>query len=271
MQLQQLTDTAAAPKWNTIRAAATQAFEDIRRGYKPRKIHRQLLTPPGANTKLAKGSVPIYGLTLAPAGASGYQLCPWRSSECEAACLGITSGRSRFSNVQQARIQKTRLLMENPVAFFHQLHMELRQAVRKHGPGGFAFRSNVLADIAWEGIAPDIYRYTYRNYDYTKSFDRALSSLRWPHPLRLTLSFSGHNVVDCVSYLRYGGNAAFVFGPPVGRFHDPKHYELPDHHLGFPVIDGDQSDARWLDPAGCIVGLRAKGRINLASPFVVRL
>ena len=59
MQLQQLTDTAAAPKWNTIRAAATQAFEDIRRGYKPRKIHRKLLTPPGANTKLAKCSVPI--------------------------------------------------------------------------------------------------------------------------------------------------------------------------------------------------------------------
>jgi hypothetical protein len=265
MQLQQLTDTAAAPKWNTIRAAATQAFEDIRRGYKPRKIHRQLLTPPGANTKLAKGSVPIYGLTLAPAGASGYQLCPWRSAECEAACLGITSGRSRFSNVQQARIQKTRLLMENPVPFFHQLHVELLQAARKHGPGGFAFRSNVLSDIPWETIAPNIYRYTHRNYDYTKSFDRAMQSLHWVSPsLRLTLSFSGHNWDDCVTYMRYGGTAAVVFA-------EPKDHPLPYSYMGFRVVDGDESDARWLDPIGCIVGLRAKGRINLASPFVVRL
>jgi hypothetical protein len=260
MQLQQLTDTAAAPKWNTIRAAATQAFEDIRRGYKPRKIHRQLLTPPGANTKLAKGSVPIYGLTLAPAGASGYQLCPWRSPECEAACLGITSGKSRFSNVQQARIQKTRLLMENPVPFFHQLHVELLQAARKHGPGGFAFRSNVLSDIPWETIAPNIYRYTHRNYDYTKSFDRAMQSLHWAYPLRLTLSFSGHNWDDCVTYMRYGGTAAVVFAD-----------DLPDQYLGWEVLNGDEDDFRFKDKPGCIVGLKAKGNIDTDSPFVVRL
>jgi hypothetical protein len=259
MQLQQL--NAIAPRWNSIRAAATQAFEDIRRGYKPRKVHRQLLTPPGANTKLAKGSVPIYGLTLAPAGASGYQLCPWRSSECEAACLGITSGRSRFSNVQQARIAKTRLLMENPVAFFHQLHMELRQAVRKYGPGGFAFRSNVLSDIPWETIAPNIYRYTHRNYDYTKSFDRAMQSLHWVSPsLRLTLSFSGHNWDDCVTYMRYGGTAAVVFAD-----------DLPDQYLGWEVLNGDEDDFRFKDKPGCIVGLKAKGNIDTDSPFVVRL
>jgi hypothetical protein len=259
MQLQQL--NAIAPRWNSIRAAATQAFEDIRRGYKPRKVHRQLLTPPGANTKLAKGSVPIYGLTLAPAGASGYQLCPWRSSECEAACLGITSGRSRFSNVQQARIQKTRLLMENPVPFFHQLHMELKQAALKHGPGSFAFRSNVLSDIPWETIAPDIYRYTHRNYDYTKSFDRAMQSLHWVHPcLRLTLSFSGHNWDDCVTYMRYGGTAAVVFAD-----------DLPDQYLGWEVLNGDEDDFRFKDKPGCIVGLKAKGNIDTDSPFVVRL
>ena len=262
MQLTVLTDTAVAPKWAPIRIAARQAFEDhINEVPWVRSRKARLLTPPGANAKLAKGSMPIFGLTLAPAGASGYQLCPWRSPECEQACLGITSGRSRFSNVQQARIAKVHYLMNRPYQFFRQLYDELLAASDKYGDN-WAFRSNVLSDIPWESVAPDIYEFTPHNYDYTKSFARAVQSLDWDvADVRLTLSYSGHNWFDCREYLTMGGNVAMVFNTK-------RKVDLPTHFEGFRVIDGDLSDFRWADPQGCIVGLRAKGNIK-PSPFVV--
>jgi hypothetical protein len=268
--------SAAAPKWATIRKAADQAFEHHIRSVQnprpgPQKIpfrplwRNTLLTEPGANTKLAKGTVPIYGLTLAPAGASGYQVCPWRSPECEAACLGITAGRSKFSNVQEARIQKTKFLMEHPYEFFRRIYMDLQAAHRRHDNDGlsFAFRSNVLSDIPWETVAPPLYHFSAYNYDYTKSFQRAMCSLNsnWEGP-DLTLSHSGHNWEECETFMRHGGNAAVVFSI---RKEEP----LPEEYRGFPILDGDAHDFRCLDPEGHIVGLRAKGKINKGSKFVI--
>ena len=256
-----LNNEAKAPKWDAIRDAAAAAFRGhlYQTPFSGRTT--KLLTPPGANTKLAKGSVPIYGLTLAPAGSSGYQLCPWRSPECEAACLGITAGRSKFSNVRNARITKTVYLMSDPYAFFRQLYKELHAACRKHEYEGFGFRSNVLSDIPWESIAPQMYEFCGNNYDYTKSFARAINSRRrglMEAPLHLTLSYSGHNHDQCVEYLNAGGNVAVVFRK-----------DLPDRCMGARVINGDESDARFLDPkGGYVIGLKAKGNINLNSVFV---
>lgn len=255
-----LENFAWAPNWRHIAAQAARAHDDYKMARPWTRTRKaRLLTPPGANTKLAKGIVPIYGLTLAPAGMSGYQLCPWRSPECEAACLGKTAGRSRFSNVQAARIAKTQYLMDNPYEFFRQLFEELQAASIKHS-FKFAFRSNVLSDIPWESIAPEIYSFADWNYDYTKSFKRAMDSLRYGARVHLTLSHSGHNYEDCIMYLNAGGNVAVVF---------PRY--IPDRCWGVRVIDGDKSDARFLDPkGGCIVGLSSKGKIDLNSKFVVR-
>ena len=254
---------AVAPKWGVIRDAAARAYIDYKYSRPYSRLRKaRLLTPPGANTKLAKGTVPIYGLTLAPAGASGYQLCPWRSPECEAACLGITSGRSRFSNVQEARIRKTKFLMEDPYFFFRQLFDELSLATRNHA-FRFAFRSNVLSDIPWEHVCPEMYTFADWNYDYTKSFYRAKQSRELDLRLHLTLSYSGHNWDDCREYLRMGGNVAVVFNVRRDR-------ALPNKHEGWAVIDGDLSDARFNDPVGgVIVGLRAKGNVKPRN-FVVQ-
>jgi hypothetical protein len=35
---------------------------------------------------------------------------------------------------------------------------------------------------------------------------------------------------------------------------------FPRTFWGYPVIDGDGNDLRFLDPRACIVGLRAKGK-----------
>jgi hypothetical protein len=42
--------------------------------------------------------------------------------------------------------------------------------------------------------------------------------------------------------------------------------------MGKPVVDGDETDLRFLDPKGVIVGLKAKGKGKKdESGFVVRL
>ena len=137
-----------APPFAFMRSEFARAYADHVAGAPMPADRRPMLTPPGANAKLARGSVPIYGLTLAPANASGYEMCPHRTPECSAACLGITAGRSRFGNVQRARIRKTRFMVRNPYAFMRALLAELQRAQRKHR-GRFAIRFNVLSDLPW--------------------------------------------------------------------------------------------------------------------------
>jgi hypothetical protein len=254
------------PNWEALEAASWMAHRDYLMGLKFPRHYQKLLSSPDSNTKFTKGGgLPIIGLTLAPAGMSGYQLCPNRSAECEAACLGVTAGRSRFSNVVEARIKKTRFLMESPYYFFRNLYHELSAMRGKYK--SFAFRSNVLSDIPWEDIAPDIYNFSEHNYDYTKSLARALRSLEPHSPVNLTLSYSGRNWQDCYKYLSSGGNVAMVFNIK-------RNQELPQFHFRgdkeWCVIDGDKNDRRYLDTKGCIVGLRAKGNIDMSSPFVVK-
>lgn len=254
--------TAVSPKWRIIRDECERAYADHVANVPYAKIRKpEILTPPGANDKLAKGTIPTYGLSLAPAGASGYQICPWRSAECEAACLGFTSGKSLFPNVRSARVIKTRQLIETPYPFMRQMIAELASAYDRHG-GKFAFRSNVLSDIAWEHICPHIYLFAAHNYDYTKSYDRAMRNIG-NAALRLTLSYSGHNWDQCRSVLENGGNVAAVFAVRKGK-------PLPTQHDGWTVIDGDENDNRFNDPESVIVGLRAKGGINTDSPFVIK-
>ena len=256
-----------APKWAEIREAAQAAYHYIViKGNKPtvRMYPNGILTAPGANTKLSKASpLPIWGLTLAPAGMSGYQMCPWRSTECERACLGVTAGRSRFGNVQQARINKTRYLVEWPLSFWCEVLWDLQ--TRTRCGGNFAFRGNVLSDIPYESVFPELLTIPNVCYDYTKSVHRAMASLSWQHNYKLTLSYTGHNAEDCVNFLHKGGNVAAVVNVP-------KKQAMPDEiTIGghkFPLINGDINDARWTDPCGVVVGLKPKGRIDTTSPFV---
>jgi hypothetical protein len=46
--------------------------------------------------------------------------------------------------------------------------------------------------------------------------------------------------------------------------------KLPEAWKGFPVVSGDESDLRFLDPKGHVVGLIAKGKAKQdRSGFVV--
>lgn len=246
-----------------MRAAFARAWADHQAGAPlPASARRAVLTPPGSNAKLAKGRTPIYGLSLAPADASGYEMCAWRTADCTAACLGITAGRSRFGNVQRARIRKTRWMASRPYAFMRALLAELAAAQRRHR-GRFALRLNVLSDLEWTSLAPFLFTFGRFHYDYTKSTARALRAARDGGTYRLVLSHSGYNLAECRAVLAAGGNVATVFRVAKGQ-------PLPASWEGAPVIDGDRTDARWRDARGVVVGLRAKGN-PAPSPFVVEV
>jgi hypothetical protein len=218
------------------------------------------------NTKIKKGEKfgwRTYGLSLSPAGKSGKQLCPHRSEGCEAACLD-ESGMGIFSNVQEARLNKTLFFINNRPVFLNDLNKELKNA-EKYGKSKnipIAVRLNVLSDLPWHKMI-DMESYpTIQFYDYTPNPKRMLQFIQGELPKNYHLTFSRkeNNQSTCEIISGCGGNVAVVFD------------KLPETYMGKQVIDGDESDLRFLDPKGCIVGLKAKGKAkNDNSGFVVQV
>jgi hypothetical protein len=215
-----------------------------------------------SNTKTLKGEslgYRTYIMHLAPGMLSGFQVCASASSGCLKACLNL-SGMGKFSNVQDARIAKTKLFFEDRVAFLDKLVKEIHAAVKSSKKAGLipVFRLNGTSDIRWENIPVRGYRNLFQLfpdiqfYDYTKHSNRK----NIPDNYHLTFSRSETNE-DQILTVTY--NTAVVFE------------SLPTTYLGLPVVDGTETDLRFLDPQGVIVGLVANGEGKKdTSGFVVR-
>jgi len=207
------------------------------------------------NAKTVKGQKYGYKtaiLYLAPANLSGFNVCPMASLGCKAACLN-TAGMGIFSNVQKARIDKTRWYMQDRSSFMDQLKKEISNFVVKCKQEKFipCIRLNGTSDISWEttGIFeqfPDV-----QFYDYTKVYKRALKFIKGEYPknYHLTYSLNEDNKKEAFNILKLGGNISAVFRK-----------ELPKKFNGYRVTDADQSDLRFNDPRNSIAGLKAKGR-----------
>jgi hypothetical protein len=215
-----------------------------------------------SNTKIKKGEKfgwKTFGLSLAPHTISGKNLCPHASEGCALACLN-TAGMGIFSNVQKARLEKTKYLLENRAEFLAQLKKEI--ANKKKRIEKLAVRLNVLSDLPWHNLidmaqTPDVHY-----YDYSPNISRMIQYLNGELPANYHLTFSRkeNNQAKCELVLSMGGNVAVVFD------------KLPTTYMGKPVVDGDETDLRFLDPKGVIVGLKAKGKGKKdESGFVVRL
>jgi hypothetical protein len=224
----------------------------------------RLLTLPESQHKLGMSARRAVGLTLAPADMSGeWDACTWRTAACTAACVLATAGKGVFENVREGRRAKTRFLADHPQAFVTLLDAELRAQVAAHGP--IDFRPNVASDVRWENVAPMLLEIPQvRVYDYTK----APAAQRTPsenYRLVFSVSERARSTREALDYLRSGSNAAVVFATIKG-------HALPATWHGFDVIDADTSDSRFDDPAGVVVGLRAKGSargvIGRADGFV---
>lgn len=210
-----------------------------------------LLTPPGANYKMAKGKYPTYGLTLAPARVGGRNVCADSTRQCRALCLA-TAGNGRYDSVTAARILRTRWLWADPVGLVSLAVGELERAAYRHRDDArIGVRWNVLSDIDWQTVAPVLLepRPRVRAYDYTKAWGRVGAD-------RYRLTYSRSELTpdaDVVAAVESGRNVAVAFSTTRGQ-------ALPTRWLGCRVIDGDETDYRPGDPAGVIIGLRAKGR-----------
>jgi hypothetical protein len=214
-----------------------------------------------SNTKIRKGEklgFQTFGVHLAPSNLSGFNTCKDASAGCSAACLN-TAGMGVYSTVQNARIAKTRLFFADKSAFMRQLVKEITAAIKKANKNGMkaVFRLNLTSDLPWEKISldgksifamfPDV-----QFYDYTASSARMSTFLSGEMPSNYHLTFSRKENTPSQlveSVLKSGGNVAVVFRK-----------SLPVSFFGAEVVNGDETDVRFLDGKGKIIGLVEKGR-----------
>ena len=224
----------------------------------------------GSNYKLQKsGKVDVrtIGLTLAPATDSipfgGINTCA-NAGHCAEACLKF-SGHNVLPYNNLVKIARTIAMVKHYAAFKAQCERELSAHIKYCESKGIipAFRPNMMSDVI------KLSRYfarkfpSLRVYDYTKA-PGSIGHKSNPSNLHLTLSRDETNESKALDLLASGHNVAVVFASD----------SLPDTWQGFPVIDGDEHDVRFLDAPGSVVGLRLKGtkaakKVAISSGFAV--
>jgi hypothetical protein len=223
-----------------------------------------------ANPKIQKGTKLGYLsfiLHLAPADLSGYETCAKRTRGCTAACLNTAGRGGMFKRgettnvIQRARIRKTRYFFEDRDAFMQDLVEDIERAIRYAARKGLTpvFRLNGTSDLSWEkytvaSTGQNIFEYFsfVQFYDYTKVLGRKVAHLANYH---LTFSKADGNDRDVARALAHGLSVVAVYD------------EIPE---GVP--SADDTDLRFLDPRGVMLGLKAKGRAKKdTSGFVIRL
>lgn len=246
-----------------------------------------------SNAKTVKGQKLNYMtavMYLAPYKAAGINVCPMAElAGCVAGCLntagrgGIAKDRARFNphgvelpdnTIQRARIKRTRLWADERDTFWIQLRKEIAAFVRKAERKGMTpvVRLNGTSDIMWERFTPyyvDGFAHTIfeifpdvQFYDYTKLPKRFASPL--PDNYHLSLSWSNasprYAQMCRDAHEQHGANLIVVTRDAATR----------DMHVSLGGIDGDEHDLRFLDPAGSMVYLKAKGAARKdTSGFVI--
>jgi len=216
-----------------------------------------------ANPKIQKGTKLGYLsfiLHLAPSTLSGKNTCPKATAGCIAACLN-TAGRGGMfrkgettNTIQKARIRKTKQYFDEREQFLADLEADIRKAIKFAEKQGLipVFRLNGTSDLSVEkwGIIEKFP--TVQFYDYTKVLGRKVSHLPNYH---LTFSKADGNDADVAEALLQGMSVVAVYD------------EIP---AGVP--SADETDLRFLDPKGIMLGLKAKGRAKKDySGFVIRI
>lgn len=238
----------------------------------------------GDNAKTVKGD-DVYEtaiMYLAPADLAlpGRTVCPMaKSAGCIAGCLN-SAGRGAFSNVQLARINKTKRYFADRAAFMAELVADLERFVRYCDKRGVkpAVRLNGTSDIQWEvGHSVTVEGQEYADiftafrmvqfYDYTKIAKRVRKHLPINYTLVLSYSEASPAYAETIAATaaETGANVAVVFRDKATR-----DAYMATGYQWRQVIDGDETDMRFLDPKGVVVGLYAKGQAKKdTSGFVV--
>ena len=207
-------------------------------------------------------------LHLAPASVSGADVCTWSVEGCRVGCLnyagrgGIALDASGWNKTQAARIRRTARMILYPEAFAHDLLAELdfiRQQAEADGLG-LAVRMNGTSDIAWHRVEPGLVAEVQKRCDVVYEYTKRPKPDALDAGVDVTYSYPGGSGAAARRFLDAGARVAVVFDTNKGC-------DLPSAWAApwgerIPVIDGDEHDLRFLDPAGVVVGLRAKGLLR---------
>lgn len=226
---------------------------------------------------LAAGKVDVLSVVLymMPGNASGREACPHRTDGCTAACLAEGTGRMSMSGPQRARRRRHAAFYANRGRFMWQLFIEIARHERKARRLGkvAAIRLNGTTDFPWHRMRlpgttdtlhtlyPDVHF-----YEYTK---RPLSTMGTiPDNLHVTYSMNERTGSDvhAVEYLNAGQGATVVTFTK--RHEPPATFTILD--TTYPTVDGDDHDARFLDPDNHVVILAAKGYAKADTSGFVR-
>lgn len=221
----------------------------------------------GNDAKTVKGESRGYLtgiLYLAPSNESGVNVCPFSSPACRHDCL-YTAGRGNFDSVKRARIAKTQYFHRDRSGFLEQLGIEILKLKAQAERKGMipAVRLNGTSDLEFHRMGGLMEAHgDMQFYDYTPNHVRYIAYMegRLPANYHLTFSRKEDNEPIAKSIAASGGNVAVVF----------RDREFPESFWNRPVINGDESDLRFLDPKGVIVALSAKGKAKKdQSGFVI--
>jgi len=252
-----------------------------------------------ANAKTVKGQKVGFltaVLYLAPFKMSGINVCPMAElAGCWKGCLntagrgGIAKGSKTMRRngitvpdnaIQRCRIARTRLYAKDRDGFMLQLVKEIKSFLKRADRKGLtpAIRLNGTSDIRWENHPVTIDGQYFDNlfdafadvtfYDYTKlpnRFNRAL-----PANYHLSLSFSNaserYAEMCWDAHHRHNASLVMVYRTKLDVINANTWYE----ECRVRTVDGDANDLRFLDPAKCIVTLKAKGKARKdTSGFVL--
>lgn len=226
------------------------------------------------------------------------RICPYQDiAGCKTACLntagrgGIFKKGEHSNRIQDARQRRTEMFLTDNKLFMKILIDEIRRfcnyCYKKNKEP--AIRLNGTSDIQWENIyIGDKEQYTLdlndmsnievfnkkeygldcknifelfpdvQFYDYTKIPTRKVSKINNYH---LTWSYSEASDKYSKWYDKIAYNIAVVFN---GAF--------PIYFKGREVVNGDESDLRFLDRDNVVIGLKAKGKARHdMSGFVIHV
>jgi len=193
-------------------------------------------------------------------------VCPKRTAGCTAACLNTAGRGGMFRRgettnvIQKARIRKTEYFFNDRAGFMLDLAYDIQKAIKFAERKGLTpvFRLNGTSDISWEKYSvgtngKNIFELfpTTQFYDYTKVLGRKVAHIPNYH---LTFSRAESNDADVAEALLQGMSVAAVYD------------QIPEG-----MLSADETDLRFLDPRGVMIGLRAKGRAKKdTTGFVIR-
>jgi hypothetical protein len=189
------------------------------------------------------------------------KMCPFSSPACRDTCFS-KHGRFVFHAVKRTLSYKTKQWLHMKNQFVNALIEDIKEA--NHKSKGKEKQLCVRLGITHDAIGCGMYNWESGNkriydlfpdvifYEYTKA------PLKWRKKhnicgknLHIVFSRTETNEASCIEELKELGKVAVIFEEV------PKVFSLGEKQ--FNVVDGDSHDLHFLHPAGCIVGLKAKG------------